>query len=294
MKKSFFDGFSSVAEQRAASKGNLVTDYGRRDGAAPTRLLKVSNHGPDRGSPLGMKHGGVSLCFNPGEHSQAGSSPFRSRIRVDEAAARHRDYGSAEIFRSLDRASVKWGGDRLRSLFTAGLICLALTGCGSFTIGVPHDQEIDNQLNDFQKSTAAFIKSMQMSAGSAKGGYHSEEAKTYYANAAASLANLQMRADMLSSHPCFPAGVPKDGEGTSVAGVIDAERRLGAAATEPTLGVQGNCLSIMIRQLRQAEGQLEEDHKSSGRISEEVAEIDGKEIDASVRQALIGLRSKKQ
>ncbi|MBB2671521.1 UNVERIFIED_ORG: hypothetical protein GGE44_001072 [Rhizobium esperanzae] len=293
MKKSFFDGFSSFAEKCAASKENLVTDYGRRNGAAPPGLLNVSDHKPDRGNPLRVKHCGVSLSFNPGEHSQAGSS-FRSRIRVDEAAARLPDFGSAEIFRSVDRASVKWGGQRLRSSFTAGLICLALTGCGSFTIGVPHDQEIDNQLNDFQKSTAAFIKSMQMSAGSAKGGYHSDEAKTYYANAAASLANLQMRADMLSSRPCFPAGVPKGGAGTSVAGVADAERRLGAAATEPTLGVKGNCLSIMIRQLRQAEGQLEEDHKSSGRISEEVAEIDGKEIDASVRQALIGLRSKKQ
>ncbi|MBB2701457.1 UNVERIFIED_ORG: hypothetical protein GGI66_006177 [Rhizobium esperanzae] len=232
------------------------------NGAAPPGLLKINNPRPDRCSSLGMKHDGVSLSFNPGVHSPGGSS--------------------------------SWGGHRLRSSFTAGLICLALTGCGSFTIGVPHDQEIDNQLNDFQKSTAAFIKSMQMSAGSAKGGYHSEEAKTYYANAAASLSNIQMRADMLSSRPCFPAGVPKNGEGSSVAGVTDAERRLGAAATEPTLGVQGNCLSIMIRQLRQAEGQLEEDHKSSGRISQEVAEIDGKEIDASVRQALIGLRSKKQ
>src|SRR5262245_40431773 len=90
----------------------------------------------------------------------------------------------------------------MRPTLIATVLSLALSGCTGVTIGEPYDKAIDDGLNDFQKSSAAFTKSMEINAGTAKGSYHSDEAKEYYSASAATLSNLQLRADMLSDRTC--------------------------------------------------------------------------------------------
>ncbi|RWA63871.1 hypothetical protein [Mesorhizobium sp.] len=174
---------------------------------------------------------------------------------------------------------------------------LLLSACTSFVIGEPYDKAIDEELNVFQKSTAEFIKSMQMNAGTAKGSYQSDEARKYYASAAASLSNLQLRADVLSSRTCPTSKalqlLASAGVDTSQAAIANAEKRVGGVADSEALDVSGNCIAIVVRGLRMAESDLEADHREASKLTPTVALLDSQEIDAAVRVALTALRAKK-
>ncbi|TRC92045.1 hypothetical protein FJV76_24225 [Mesorhizobium sp. WSM4303] len=176
------------------------------------------------------------------------------------------------------------------------VFCLLLAGCTSFAIGEPYDKAIDDELNAFQKSAAEFIKTMQVNAGTPKGSYESDGAKKYYAAAAASLSNLQLRADVLSSRTCPIAKalqlIASTGFDTGEIALAKAEGQVGGVADKSPPNVSGNCISITIRNIRIREDELEADHKDAGRLTPTVALIDGQEIDAAVRVALTALRAK--
>lgn len=175
------------------------------------------------------------------------------------------------------------------------VFCLLLAGCTSFTIGEPYDKAIDDELNAFQKSAAEFIKTMQMNAGTPKGAYDSDGARKYYAAAAASLSNLQLRADVLSSRTCPTSKalqlIASIGLDTGEAAIARAEGQVGGA--DPSaLDVSGNCIAVVIRGVRMAQDDLEGDHREAGRLTPTVALLDSQEIDAAVRVALTALRAK--
>ncbi len=174
------------------------------------------------------------------------------------------------------------------------VFCLLLAGCT--TIGEPYDKAIDDELNAFQKSAAEFIKTMQMNAGTPKGAYESDGARKYYAGAAASLSNLQLRADVLSSRTCPTSKalqlIASTGVDTGEAAIAKAEGQVGGGADSAALDVSGNCIAVIIRGVRMAQDNLEADHREAGRLTPTVALLDSQEIDAAVRVALTALRAK--
>ncbi len=177
------------------------------------------------------------------------------------------------------------------------LLILALAACASFRIGEPYDKTIEGDLNAFQKSAVAFITSMQLNAASPSGRYDSAEAKAYYASAESTLANLQLRADLLSGRACpigkvaalvasLPAVAP-------TGALHDAEVRLGLAASgSGALDTSGNCIAIVVRGVHLAELDLQGDHMTIGHLAPQTAQLDAKEISDAVRVALLAIRSR--
>lgn len=186
----------------------------------------------------------------------------------------------------------------MKKLFVAAVLVLTLAGCASFRIGEPYDPAMDDALNGFQKSSAAFIKSMQLNAGTTAGSYRSDGAKKYYAEATATLSNLELRAAMLSSRTCPVAQIANLTTAIGLPGVTGqlakADAAVGATSASPqATGVSGNCMQIMVRNVVLAETNLEADHREADKLTPTVALLDSQEIDAAVRVALTALRSKK-
>lgn len=185
----------------------------------------------------------------------------------------------------------------MRRILAAAGMALVLSGCTAITIGEPYDQAIDDGLNGFQKDTAEFIKSMEINAGSAEGSYHSAESRQYYAASAATLSNLELRAELLSSRSCptekvlaLLRGIGLDVADTTIG---QAEAKVGGEDSDSRpLDVSGNCITIMIRGVQMAEDDLEGDHREAGKLTPTVALLNSEAINAAVRITLTALRSK--
>lgn len=173
------------------------------------------------------------------------------------------------------------------------LVCLFLTvftACSSVRIGEPYDAEIDAQLNSFQTSAAAFIKDMDENSSSKDGSYTSDKAKKYYVNSSAVIANLELRAKLLSAREC-PSKDISDGMAVMLPSGLKefaAEDRLVPPKLEGL-----NCISVAIAAVRVANQSLEYTHKSKGRITHTTALLKQEAIDNSTYMALSAIRSKK-
>lgn len=185
----------------------------------------------------------------------------------------------------------------MRRILAAAAVSLVLSGCTAITIGEPYDKAIDDGLNGFQKASAEFIKSMEINAGTAAGSYNSNEARKYYAASAATLSNLELRAELLSSRTCptekvleLLGSIGLDATDTTIG---QAEAQLGGEASDSQpLDVSGNCITIMVRGVQMAEDDLEGDHREANRLTPRVALLNSEAINASVRVTLTALRSK--
>lgn len=184
----------------------------------------------------------------------------------------------------------------MRRILAAAAVTLILSGCTAITIGEPYDQAIDDGLNEFQKSSAEFIKSMEINAGTASGSFNSTEAKAYYAASAASLSNLELRAELLSSRTCptekvlkFLGSIGVEASDTTMG---NAEVRIGGETDTQPFDVSGNCIAIMVRGVQMAEDDLEGDHREANRLTPRVALLNSEAITAAVRVTLNALRSK--
>ena len=179
-------------------------------------------------------------------------------------------------------------------------LVLLLQGCTTVKLGEPYDSQIEDGLNSYEKSAVEFIKSSEQNYNNSKGAYDSEVSKKYYASADATLANLQIRADILSTRECPVARVAQLAALLGTSGIdadlAQAEKRAGVPVDQvgPTnVDASGNCVSIVIRGVRLAQANLEADHREKGKISPTVALLDREEIDAAVRVALTTVQAKK-
>ena len=164
-------------------------------------------------------------------------------------------------------------------------VALTLSACSAFQIGERYDKSIDDDLNAFQTKTTAFIASMVQGAGTPAGGYAAPEAKSYYADAAASLSNIMLRASLLSNRVC-----PIGGRIAAVSTPIAPEPATTAGASSVT--VSGNCVVVTLRAVQSAFETLQINHRERGHISAFDASISTRAIDNSVFIALSGLRAK--
>lgn len=181
----------------------------------------------------------------------------------------------------------------------SALAFLFLSGCTSAQIGVPYDQKIDDELNAYHKSAIQFIKSMEQAAATPEGRFRNEKAQKFYAESAANLANVQVRADVLSGKECFNKPVQNLIGKSDFASIDDTLRQkqntVGSAdsPSKITTSPVGNCLAVMVRGVRLAQQRLESDHQLMDKLTPTVATINQESINASVTVALKGLRAKK-
>jgi len=181
----------------------------------------------------------------------------------------------------------------------SAFVLLIVSGCTSTLIGVPYDQKIDDELNAYHKSSVQFIKSMEQAAGTPEGRFGNKNAQKFYAESAANLANIQVRADVLSDKECFNKPVQTVIEKGDFAAIDEKlqqkQRALGGLDSQfkITTSPSGNCLALMVRGVRLAQQRLESDHKSMDKLTPSVATLNQESISASVTVALKGLRAKK-
>lgn len=185
---------------------------------------------------------------------------------------------------------------RLAMHLRATLLALAVVlpaGCTAVQIGEPYDQVVDSELNAYQKAATQFIVSSQQSPTA--GQFSSDQSKAFYAGAAATLSNLQIRADLLSNRQCPTTRVAQIagalGASTTESAIATAESGLGGPLEE-ALDVSGNCVAITVRGVVMAHANLEADHREIGRLSPGVAQLNLLAIDSAVRVALRAVRAK--
>jgi hypothetical protein len=173
---------------------------------------------------------------------------------------------------------------------------VTLSACTVFEIGERYSQQIDDELNAYHKQASQFIKSMEQNAGTPQGTFSSAEAKTFYAEASATLANVELQAAVLSPRRCPTDYLQKIASQLAPA-ALQPEEASGASADnapQPTgSGTTGNCLSIVVHGVSLAQQDLELDHKDAGKLTPTVGTFNQQQIDAAVRVALTTLRAKK-
>lgn len=181
----------------------------------------------------------------------------------------------------------------------SAFVLLFLSGCTSAQVGVPYDQKIDDELNTYHKSAVQFIKSMEQAAGTPEGRFGNEKAQKFYAESAANLANVQVRADVLSGKECFNKPVQnliKKSDFASIDATLQQKQNtLGGTDSQSKIATSpsGNCLAVMVRGVRLAQQRLESDHQTMDKLTPTVATLNQESISASVTVALKGLRAKK-
>ena len=204
---------------------------------------------------------------------------------------------------SAGKASLRRGGqvkmgvlnvlrrEGLRYLYFALALTLFIlaSACTTIQIGEPYDKVIDDDLNGYQKQVVEFIKTMEQNAGNNEGRYASPTAKKFYASSSATLANLQLRADVLSGRTCPIARV----EALVTAAGFAVPATTAPESAEDIYDTAGNCVSIVLRGVRLAHADLEEDHKELGRLTPAVALLNRQAIEAAIRVALLAVHSKK-
>lgn len=167
------------------------------------------------------------------------------------------------------------------------VVALALSACSVFQIGERYDKSIDDDLNTFQTETVSFITSMRINAGLSAGAYTSDTAKAFYPKATARLANMMLRASLLSSRQC---PISRTAPLPPIVSDAEAAAIIGAPITEDEVG--GNCVVVMLDAVQAAFVRVEARHKSQGQIGETAAKLGTTAINNSVLIALGGIRSK--
>jgi hypothetical protein len=175
-----------------------------------------------------------------------------------------------------------------------------LTSCNTVQIGEPYSKDMDDQLNAYHVSAIEFINTMEQAAGKPAGAFTSDTAKAFYAKADADLDNLQIKADVLSSRKCplsylakAPSLQPSAALKSPIVGTATARKSETSSIPDATQDLSGNCISIVIRNVRLAQQNLESDHKQTNKLSPIVGELNRDQIDAAVRVALAAIRAKK-
>lgn len=183
-----------------------------------------------------------------------------------------------------------FGADR--SIFSGLVVCVILSGCTMLQPGEPYDKSIDDDLNAFQTSTAEFLKTMSQEVATAKSAYGSDVAKKYYATSAATLSNLELRAQLLSGRECPVNKLTGAIAQSALAEIAAAQAKAGVpevSSERPS----GNCMQILVQNVKVAEQGLEADHREQGHLTPIAIQLGGHEIDHAVSIALVALRSKK-
>ena len=174
-------------------------------------------------------------------------------------------------------------------------LTVTLSSCSVVTLGEGYSQRIDDELNTYHKQASQFIKSMELNAGTPQGSFSSAEAKKFYAETSATLANIELQAALLSSRRC-PAVYVQQFATTLAPPELEGEPVLTALPdVSATAGnaINGNCVSIVMHGVSLAQQNLELDHKEANKLTPTVGMLNQQQIDASVRVALTTLQAKK-
>jgi hypothetical protein len=180
---------------------------------------------------------------------------------------------------------------RLLRLALVAWLAAGLAACTTSLFGAYYDAELEQGLVDYNRSAMAFIKSMELNAANPEGRFDSPAATAFYAASAATLSDLQLRADV--------AGGPSECRLARLAGVItsvaersieEAEALVGAegGAVEP---IYGNCMSIVVRNVRIQHENLELDHRETGVLRGLAVDLNEHAIESAVRVALETVRA---
>ncbi len=174
---------------------------------------------------------------------------------------------------------------------------LWLSACSLLSTG-KYDPEIEKGISDYQKSVTKFIKDAEQ--GGKSRDYDNQEAKTFYADAAANLSNVVLRAQAVSTQQtCAPADAARyalDALVKNLSDTVAGRRNVDPAVQQTVAEISnvlsapelqgGSCTVVAMKALKANQDILESIHKREKRLVPPVTTIALENIDDTVRVAL--------
>lgn len=178
------------------------------------------------------------------------------------------------------------------SVAAALAVFMFLAGCANIQLSEPYDPEIEKTLNSYHEGVVAFVKKMELSAGTPEGAFGNPKVQDFYAAAEGQLSNLIVRAEAANpSTQCTPAGVAK-----AIPPYLRASNEQLAstdANPEEVSLADGNCTVVVLESLLADQRALEDAHRRHEFLRPPVSTQFLEFISDGVRIALLNETGKK-